>query len=169
MSENYRSVLNGSYSARCNTVARMCLHYYGSQIFFLLWGNELLFCNKPEILKRSFSFLRTTFVKLDLTSFAGGLIFVKWNEQFLRKPLNREFFTLNDFLCSVLITWPNCDCNVIKPISTVTVFQKGQSQTERYRFLASGGGYAWVLTQATVIYSATQKPHSVVCVNFIIR
>lgn len=52
---------------------------------------------------------------------------------------------------------------------SLVVFQKGQSQTERYRFLASGGGYAWVLTQATVIYSSSSKPQSVVCVNFVIR
>ncbi|XP_065215717.1 hypoxia-inducible factor 1-alpha-like isoform X2 [Planococcus citri] len=48
------------------------------------------------------------------------------------------------------------------------LFEKGQSQTERYRFLALGGGYKWVVTQVTLIYSNNQKPLSVVCVNFIV-
>uniref|UniRef100_A0A8D8UHZ1 Hypoxia-inducible factor 1-alpha n=1 Tax=Cacopsylla melanoneura TaxID=428564 RepID=A0A8D8UHZ1_9HEMI len=49
-----------------------------------------------------------------------------------------------------------------------SLFAKGQCQTDRYRFLACGGGYVWVLTQATLIYSKCQKPQSVVCVNFVI-
>ncbi|XP_075222186.1 HIF-1 transcription factor component sima [Lycorma delicatula] len=49
------------------------------------------------------------------------------------------------------------------------LFSKGQSQTGRYRFLAYGGGYAWVLTQATLIYNnKAHKPQSVVCVNHVI-
>uniref|UniRef100_A0A453YQD6 Uncharacterized protein n=1 Tax=Anopheles gambiae TaxID=7165 RepID=A0A453YQD6_ANOGA len=47
------------------------------------------------------------------------------------------------------------------------VISKGQSETSRYRFLAKTGGYAWVVTQATVIYDK-QKPHSVVCVNYVL-
>ncbi|XP_058055586.1 protein similar-like [Anopheles bellator] len=47
------------------------------------------------------------------------------------------------------------------------VISKGQSETSRYRFLAKTGGYAWVVTQATVIYDR-QKPQSVVCVNYVI-
>uniref|UniRef100_A0AAG5CSU2 Uncharacterized protein n=1 Tax=Anopheles atroparvus TaxID=41427 RepID=A0AAG5CSU2_ANOAO len=47
------------------------------------------------------------------------------------------------------------------------VISKGQSETSQYRFLAKTGGYAWVVTQATVIYDK-QKPHSVVCVNYVI-
>ncbi|XP_052891248.1 protein similar [Anopheles moucheti] len=47
------------------------------------------------------------------------------------------------------------------------VISKGQSETCRYRFLAKTGGYAWVVTQATVIYDK-QKPHSVVCVNYVL-
>ncbi|XP_058465231.1 protein similar isoform X2 [Malaya genurostris] len=47
------------------------------------------------------------------------------------------------------------------------VISKGQSETARYRFLASTGGYAWVVTQATLIYDK-QKPHSIVCVNHVI-
>uniref|UniRef100_A0A182P6K8 PAS_3 domain-containing protein n=1 Tax=Anopheles epiroticus TaxID=199890 RepID=A0A182P6K8_9DIPT len=50
----------------------------------------------------------------------------------------------------------------------VPVISKGQSETSRYRFLAKTGGYAWVVTQATVIYDK-QKPHSVVCVNYVLR
>lgn len=48
------------------------------------------------------------------------------------------------------------------------VISKGQSETARYRFLARTGGYAWVVTQATLIYDK-QKPHSIVCVNYVIR
>ncbi|XP_046402265.1 endothelial PAS domain-containing protein 1-like isoform X2 [Ischnura elegans] len=50
-----------------------------------------------------------------------------------------------------------------------SLFSKGQCETSSYRFLAKGGGYAWVLTQATVLYdSKGQRPSSVVCVNFVI-
>lgn len=50
-----------------------------------------------------------------------------------------------------------------------TLFSKGQTVTGKYRFLARGGGYAWVETQATVIYdSRTEKPQCVVCVNFVL-
>ncbi|XP_017778701.1 PREDICTED: hypoxia-inducible factor 1-alpha-like isoform X2 [Nicrophorus vespilloides] len=48
------------------------------------------------------------------------------------------------------------------------LFSKGQTETSRYRFLAKTGGYAWVLTQATLIYDKNQKPQSVVCVNYVI-
>ncbi|XP_039439777.1 protein similar-like [Culex pipiens pallens] len=49
----------------------------------------------------------------------------------------------------------------------IEVISKGQSETARYRFLARTGGYAWVVTQATLIYDK-QKPHSIVCVNYVI-
>lgn len=51
------------------------------------------------------------------------------------------------------------------------MFSKGQCETGIYRFLAKNGGYVWVLTQATLIYGHKpgQKPHSVVCVNFVVR
>jgi hypoxia-inducible factor 1 alpha len=54
---------------------------------------------------------------------------------------------------------------------SVAVFSKGQCETGIYRFLAKNGGYVWVLTQATLIYGSRtgQKPHSVVCVNFVVR
>lgn len=48
-----------------------------------------------------------------------------------------------------------------------TLFAVGQCETGRYRFLAKRGGYAWVLTQATLIYvDKTQKPNCVVCINY---
>ncbi|ELU17358.1 hypothetical protein CAPTEDRAFT_72408, partial [Capitella teleta] len=50
-----------------------------------------------------------------------------------------------------------------------TLFSKGQTVTGKYRFLAKDGGYAWVETQATVIYDTrTEKPQCVVCVNFVL-
>ncbi|XP_069679855.1 hypoxia-inducible factor 1-alpha-like isoform X2 [Periplaneta americana] len=51
-----------------------------------------------------------------------------------------------------------------------SLFSKGQCETGVYRFLAKNGGYVWVLTQATLIYGSKtgQKPHSVVCVNFVV-
>jgi len=53
---------------------------------------------------------------------------------------------------------------------SVSVFAKGQSEIGRYRFLAQGGGYVWVLTQATLLHGGkAQQPISVVCVNFVIR
>ncbi|KAL1110206.1 hypothetical protein AAG570_008283, partial [Ranatra chinensis] len=50
-----------------------------------------------------------------------------------------------------------------------SLFSKGQSETGHYRFLAKGGGYIWVYTQATLIYDDKgNKPHSVVCVNYVL-
>ncbi|CAL1686613.1 unnamed protein product [Lasius platythorax] len=50
------------------------------------------------------------------------------------------------------------------------LFSKGQCETVAYRFLGKRGGYAWVVTQATLIHcSKQQKPNSVVCVNYILR
>ncbi|KAI4489826.1 hypothetical protein M0804_004008 [Polistes exclamans] len=51
-----------------------------------------------------------------------------------------------------------------------SLFSKGQCETVAYRFLGKKGGYAWVVTQATLIHCTKQhKPLSVVCVNYIIR
>ncbi|XP_034249619.1 hypoxia-inducible factor 1-alpha-like [Thrips palmi] len=52
------------------------------------------------------------------------------------------------------------------------LFSKGQCQTGRFRFLACGGGYVWVVTQATLLYASKgeakgHKPQSVVCVHFV--
>ncbi|CAH1791601.1 unnamed protein product [Owenia fusiformis] len=49
------------------------------------------------------------------------------------------------------------------------LFSKGQTMTGRYRFLAKDGGYAWVITQGTVIQNnRSPKPQCVVCVNYVI-
>nr|WNN25275.1 hypoxia-inducible factor 1 [Tubulanus polymorphus] len=49
------------------------------------------------------------------------------------------------------------------------LFSKGQATTHQYRFLAKGGGFAWLITQASVIYNTqTQKPQSVACLNYVI-
>ncbi|KAL2739854.1 protein similar isoform X1, partial [Vespula maculifrons] len=51
-----------------------------------------------------------------------------------------------------------------------SLFSKGQCETVAYRFLGKKGGYAWVVTQATLIHCSKQhKPLSVVCVNYILR
>ncbi|XP_017879539.1 hypoxia-inducible factor 1-alpha isoform X2 [Ceratina calcarata] len=50
-----------------------------------------------------------------------------------------------------------------------SLFSKGQCETVAYRFLGKRGGYAWVVTQATLIHCVKQqKPQSVVCVNYIL-
>ncbi|XP_011504674.1 PREDICTED: hypoxia-inducible factor 1-alpha [Ceratosolen solmsi marchali] len=50
-----------------------------------------------------------------------------------------------------------------------SLFSKGQCETMAYRFLNKSGGYAWVVTQATLIHcSRLQKPLSVVCVNYLL-
>ncbi|XP_066601535.1 protein similar isoform X2 [Prorops nasuta] len=50
-----------------------------------------------------------------------------------------------------------------------SLFSKGQCETVAYRFLGRRGGYAWVVTQATLIHCSKQrKPLSVVCVNYIL-
>ncbi|XP_043665464.1 endothelial PAS domain-containing protein 1 isoform X2 [Vespula pensylvanica] len=50
-----------------------------------------------------------------------------------------------------------------------SLFSKGQCETVAYRFLGKKGGYAWVVTQATLIHCSKQhKPLSVVCVNYIL-
>ncbi|KAJ8674337.1 hypothetical protein QAD02_005599, partial [Eretmocerus hayati] len=50
-----------------------------------------------------------------------------------------------------------------------SLFSKGQCETMAYRFLNKRGGYAWVVTQATLIHcSRLQKPQSVVCVNYLL-
>ena len=59
---------------------------------------------------------------------------------------------------------------VIWDMALFSVFSKGQTATGRYRFLARGGGYAWIETHGTVIYNPrTEKPQCVVCVNYVIR
>ncbi|XP_040916168.1 hypoxia inducible factor 1 subunit alpha a [Toxotes jaculatrix] len=49
------------------------------------------------------------------------------------------------------------------------LFAKGQVSTGQYRMLAKKGGFAWVETQATVIYNnKNSQPQCVVCVNFVL-
>ncbi|KAK2891799.1 hypoxia inducible factor 1 subunit alpha a isoform X1 [Channa argus] len=49
------------------------------------------------------------------------------------------------------------------------LFAKGQVSTGQYRMLAKRGGFVWVETQATVIYSTkNSQPQCVVCVNFVL-
>lgn len=50
------------------------------------------------------------------------------------------------------------------------VFAKGQATTGQYRMLAKRGGFAWVETQATVIYNnKNSQPQCIVCVNYVLR
>ncbi|XP_054154394.1 hypoxia-inducible factor 1-alpha-like [Oppia nitens] len=50
-----------------------------------------------------------------------------------------------------------------------TLFAKGQSLSNYYRFLAKSGGYLWLLTQATVTTdSHSSQPQSVICINHVI-
>ncbi|KAJ8288966.1 hypothetical protein COCON_G00016250 [Conger conger] len=49
------------------------------------------------------------------------------------------------------------------------LFAKGQATTGQYRMLAKRGGYAWVETQATVIYNnKNSQPQCIVCVNYVL-
>lgn len=50
-----------------------------------------------------------------------------------------------------------------------SLFAKGQVCTGQYRLLAKRGGFAWVETQATVIYNnKNSQPQCVVCVNYVL-
>jgi len=52
----------------------------------------------------------------------------------------------------------------------VLVFQKGQVETNKYRFLSKGGGYVWIVTQATILNDQKkQKPESIMCINYVVR
>ncbi|XP_055082214.1 hypoxia inducible factor 1 subunit alpha, like isoform X2 [Periophthalmus magnuspinnatus] len=48
------------------------------------------------------------------------------------------------------------------------LLSKGQVRTRQYRFLANNGGFVWVETQATVLYSRSGHPEAIVCLNFIL-
>ncbi|KAL4641822.1 hypoxia-inducible factor 1-alpha-like [Arapaima gigas] len=49
------------------------------------------------------------------------------------------------------------------------LFTKGQVTTGKYRMLAKRGGFAWIETQATVIYNTkNSQPQCVVCVNYVL-
>ncbi|XP_042868035.1 hypoxia-inducible factor 1-alpha-like isoform X2 [Penaeus japonicus] len=50
-----------------------------------------------------------------------------------------------------------------------TLRSKGQVETGQYRFLARGGGYVWLVTQATLIHGPKDhKPQYVVCLNYVV-
>lgn len=58
----------------------------------------------------------------------------------------------------------------IKYFIFLSVFQKGQVETNKYRFLSKGGGYVWVITQATILNDHKgQKPESIMCINYVVR
>ncbi|XP_043931869.1 hypoxia-inducible factor 1-alpha-like [Protopterus annectens] len=60
------------------------------------------------------------------------------------------------------------DVNHIKK-SHHNLFTKGQVSTRQYRMLAKHGGYIWMQTDATVIYSGCNtQPHCVICMNYIL-
>ncbi|XP_055022539.1 hypoxia inducible factor 1 subunit alpha, like isoform X2 [Boleophthalmus pectinirostris] len=48
------------------------------------------------------------------------------------------------------------------------LLSKGQVRTKQYRFLANNGGFVWIETQATVLYSRSGQPEAIVCLNFIL-
>jgi len=48
-----------------------------------------------------------------------------------------------------------------------SLYTKGQTVTDRSRFLAKGGGWIWVVSQATTINNNAGKPTSVVCIHFV--
>ncbi|XP_077466657.1 hypoxia inducible factor 1 subunit alpha, like [Stigmatopora argus] len=53
--------------------------------------------------------------------------------------------------------------------SLKTLLTKGQVSTSPFRFLASGGGFVWAETQATVLYdNKTSRAEAVVCLNFVL-
>ncbi|XP_060781128.1 hypoxia inducible factor 1 subunit alpha a isoform X2 [Neoarius graeffei] len=50
-----------------------------------------------------------------------------------------------------------------------TLFVKGQACTGQYRMLVKGGGFVWVKTQATIIYSnKNSQPQCVICLNYVL-
>ncbi len=72
--------------------------------------------------------------------------------------------------CTSMHVYAPAAAFALNPFSIVSVFSKGQMVTDRYRFLANGGGYAWVETQATVItHPQTEKPQCVVCIHSVLR
>ncbi|XP_045129594.1 uncharacterized protein LOC123515165 isoform X4 [Portunus trituberculatus] len=60
------------------------------------------------------------------------------------------------------------DTNLIQD-AYKNLLNKGQVETSRYRFLARGGGYVWLVTQATLIHGPREnKPQYVVCLNYVV-
>ncbi|CAI6347973.1 unnamed protein product [Macrosiphum euphorbiae] len=60
------------------------------------------------------------------------------------------------------------DCNSVEK-SFKILFEKGQVETNKYRFLSKGGGYVWIITQATILNDHKGlKPESIMCINYVI-
>ncbi|XP_014205787.1 protein similar-like [Copidosoma floridanum] len=75
----------------------------------------------------------------------------------------------NDLMGQSVFEFHHALDNVSLDKSFKSLFSKGQCETMAYRFLNKQGGYAWVVTQATLIHcSRLQKPLSVVCVNYLL-
>ncbi|XP_059496922.1 endothelial PAS domain-containing protein 1-like [Stegostoma tigrinum] len=48
------------------------------------------------------------------------------------------------------------------------LLSKGQVISAQYRFLACGGGYVWLQTQASTIYSRSNQPQCIICINSVL-
>ncbi|KAJ8348296.1 hypothetical protein SKAU_G00268850 [Synaphobranchus kaupii] len=59
------------------------------------------------------------------------------------------------------------DCQHVHK-ALLSLFSKGQTSTGKYRLLVKQGGYVWVETVATVVYSRTGQLLSVICINYIL-
>jgi len=56
------------------------------------------------------------------------------------------------------------------PQLVYTVYAKGQTETQRHRFLAKNGGWVWLVTQATILCGQNgTNPKAVVCLHFVTR
>nr|ADH01740.1 hypoxia-inducible factor 1 alpha [Oratosquilla oratoria] len=98
-----------------------------------------------------------------------------------RHSLDMKFTYVDDSICEFLGYGPEelvgqsayalhhaLDAQIVKE-SFKTLLVKGQVETSRYRFLARGGGYAWVVTQATRITGPKDhKPQCIVCLNYVV-
>lgn len=52
--------------------------------------------------------------------------------------------------------------------SISTLLAKGQVTTRPYRFLANGGGFVWVESQATVLFARDGKAEAIMCLTFVL-
>lgn len=58
---------------------------------------------------------------------------------------------------------------IIVPRAFVVVLLKGQMTTRYYRFMAKGGGWVWIQSNATIVHnSRSSRPHCVVSVNHVL-
>ncbi|RWS26480.1 hypoxia-inducible factor 1-alpha-like protein [Leptotrombidium deliense] len=49
------------------------------------------------------------------------------------------------------------------------MYNKSQTRTGYYRFLAKSGGYLWLQSEATLINDNNGQPFEIVSVNYVIR